>query len=438
LAAWRGERGDDRKGIEGVSPWWHEASSYTISSAMRDADVAFKNWLDSLAGRRAGRRAGYPRFKKKGRARDSFRIHHDVKKPTIRVEDARHVLIPTIGRIRLHSNLRRLVRMQSRGDQLQVQSVTVSRQGDRWYASILVAHPAPVAVASRRQKATGLVGVDLGVKTAATLSTGEVIENPRWANQDRTRLVRAQRAYARTRRGSANRAKAARRLGRIQARVAERRQSWIHQITKHLAADFAQIGIEDLNVAGMTSSAKGTIEEPGRQVRQKAGLNRAILDVSFGELRRQLAYKTGWYGSEMVVVDRWLPSSKTCSACGWIHKGLTLADRTFLCGDCALEIDRDLNAALNIAAAAASILGRSVDGPVLLAKPKPAAGTVDRLLPDTRDKRSPEAIYRVPTERAEATADARVDVGRPSSTGWRPPQRRDSLASQRAPAALVS
>lgn len=438
LAAWRSERGDDRKGIEGVSPWWHQASSYSISSAMRDADSAFKNWLDSLSGRRAGRPVGYPRFKKKGRSRDSFRIHHDVEKPTIRVPDARHVLIPTIGAVRLHSNLRRLVRMQARGDELQIQSVTVSRQGDRWYASILVAHPQPVVAGSRRQKAAGLVGVDVGVKAAATLSTGDVIANPRWANQDRDRLVRAQRVYARTQRGSVNRARAARRLGRIQARVAERRQSWLHQITKRLATDFSHVAIEDLNVAGMTSTARGTIEKPGSRVRQKAGLNRAILDVAFAELRRQLAYKTGWYGSELVVVGRWLPSSKTCSTCGWTHTDLTLADRTFECGRCGLVVDRDLNAALNIAAAAAHILASSDDGPAHLAKTKPAAAAVDGVSPDTCDKRGPEATYRVPTERAAATAQAGIDVGRPAATRRRPPQRSNPLASQRAPAALVS
>lgn len=439
LAAWRLERGDDRSGTDGVSPWWREVSSYTISSAMRDADAAFKGWLDSLAGRRAGRPVGYPRFKKRGRCRDSFRIHHDVKKPTIRVDDARHVLIPTIGRVRLHSNLRRLVRLQAR-DELQVQSVTVSRQGDRWYASILVAHPAPQVSASRSQRAAGVVGVDLGVAAAATLSDGTVIPNPRHGRRGAARLAKAQRAYARTRRGSANRAKAARRVGRIQAELAERRAGWIHQVTKQLSTGWATVAVEDLNVAGMTRSARGSIEKPGRQVRQKAGLNRAILDVGFGEVRRQLAYKTGWYGSRLVVVDRWLPSSKTCSACGWLHPGLTLADRTFHCPQCGLVIDRDLNAARNIAAAAAT---HSPDRPIhtggrTLARPKPAAAAADRSQPDTCDKRGPEASYRVPTEPDPATAGPGVDVRKTTTHRWRPPRQSNLPAFPRRAAPLAN
>lgn len=441
MAVWRGERGDEKTAVEGVSPWWRTVSSYTFSSAMADADTAYKNWLDSLAGRRAGKRVGYPRFKKKGKSRDSFRVHHDVKKPTIRVVDARHVRIPAVGEVRLHSNLRRLARMQTRGDELQIKSVTVSRQGDRWYASILVAHPARPVVASRRQRTAGLVGVDLGVKTAAALSTGEMIANQRWADQARDRLVRAQRIYARTQPGSANRAKAARQIGRIQARVAERRQAWLHQVTKQLASSFSHIGIEDLNVAGMTASARGTVDQPGRNVRQKAGLNRAILDVAFGEVRRQLEYKTGWYGSRLLVVDRWLPSSKTCSVCGARHPNLGLSQRTYRCRQCGVVIDRDLNAAHNIAAAAATILAESENLPVSLAKPKPGPDCVDSALPDACDTRVPEASYRVPNEPDQIAEEAAAgaEVGRPKRPNRRrSPQRSDSLASQRAPAGLVS
>lgn len=425
LGVWRVERGDAKAGVEGVSPWWREVSSYTISSAMRDADAAFKAWLDSRAGRRAGRAVGYPRFKKRGRARDSFRIHHDVKKPTIRVEDARHVLIPTIGQVRLHSNLRRLIRLQSR-DEVRVQSVTVSRQGDRWFASILVAHPAAQVTPSRRQIAAGVVGVDLGVKTAATLSTGLMIANPRFGRRDAERLARAQQRLARTQRGSANRTKAAARVGRIQARLAERRASWIHKLTKQLAAGWAVVAIEDLNVAGMTRSARGTVEAPGRQVRQKAGLNREILNVGFGEFRRQLDYKAPWYGSRLVVVDRWLPSSRTCSGCGWIHPDLTLAVREFQCGGCGARIDRDLNAARNIAAAAAHSFDRPYEGADPLARPKPAPHP-GRPRPDTCDMRGPEATYRVPTEPGSATAATGVDVGRPPPRR-RPPRQSDLSA----------
>jgi len=437
LKAWRAERGDDRAAVEGVSPWWHTVSSYAISSGMRDADAAFHAWFDFRAGRRAGRAVGYPRFKRKGRSRDSFTLYHDVKRPTIRVVDARHVLLPRIGTVRLHSNLRRLIRLQGR-DELQVRSVTVSRQGGRWYASILIAHPAPAVKPTRRQTAAGTIGVDLGVKTAATLSDGTVVPNPRWGSAAHERLTKAQRAYARTRRGSANRVRAARRVAKVQAQMAEQRTSWIHQVTTRLATGWATIAIEDLNVAGMTRTARGTLEQPGRRVRQKAGLNRAILDVGFGEFRRQLTYKSSWYGAELVVVDRWLPSSRTCSACGWHNPDLTLADRTYRCGQCGLAIDRDLNAAINIAAAAAQTTDPSREGRPTLARTKPARTPRDGSEPDTRDERDPEASYRVPDEPGPATAGPGEDAGRPPPNRWRPPQPSDRLASHTPEPALAS
>jgi putative transposase len=140
------------------------------------------------------------------------------------------------------------------------------------------------------------------------------------------RLKLANQAYSRTKRGSNGRAKAARRLGRIHARVAALRKALLHEIT------------EDLHAAGMVKNR---------------GLARAVSDAAFGELRRQLTYKTGWYGTELVVADRWFPSSKTCSGCGAVKEELDLSERTYTCstenGGCGLVIDRDLNAAVNLA-----------------------------------------------------------------------------------------
>jgi putative transposase len=133
--------------------------------------------------------------------------------------------------------------------------------------------------------------------------------------------------------------------------VSERRAGWLHQLTKQLATGWAVVAVEDLNVAGMTASAKGTVEKPGRNVRAKSGLNRSILDVAPGEVRRQLTYKTSWYGSGLAVCDRWFPSSKTCSGCGAVKAKLALSERVFRC-ECGLVLDRDVNAARNIVAAA--------------------------------------------------------------------------------------
>ncbi|MET8624727.1 RNA-guided endonuclease TnpB family protein [Kitasatospora sp. NPDC004669] len=356
--AWNQTKGDSRTGVEGVCEWWHEVNTYCFQSAFADADAAWKNWLDSLRGVRAGRRVGYPRFKKKGRCRDSFRLHHDVKRPGIRLVGCRRLRLPKLGEVRIHGSGKRLARLIGRG-QAVVQSVTVSRGGHRWYASVLVKVQQEVpGRPSRRQIERGTVGVDLGVKVLAALSHpldpdrpgSDLVANPRHLRNAAKRLAKAQRALSRTVKGSGRREKAKCRVARLHHDVAVRRVGGLHELTKRLATGFAVVAVEDLNVAGMTASARGTVERPGRKVRQKAGLNRSVLDAAPAEVRRQLTYKTSWYGSKLAVVDRWFPSSKTCSACGRQDPRLTLADREYHCRHCGLRLDRDLNAARNIAA----------------------------------------------------------------------------------------
>ncbi len=412
LNVWRAECRQDPE----VTPWRTQVSSYCFSSGMRAADAAFNNWFDSLAGRRAGARVGYPRFKSKHRARAAFTIYHDVKKPTIRVEDARHMTIPRLGQVRLHSNLRRLMRLQRRGHVV-VRSVTVTREGRRWFASILVQEPAPIRSASRAQLAAGVVGVDVGVKHLLVTSDGQTVVNDRLGRALADKLAKAQQALARTQRGSRRRARAARRVGDLQARLAERRTQRLHQVTKHLATRYAGVAVEDLNVAGMTRSARGTVEEPGRNVRAKSGLNREMLDVAFGRFARQLQYKTGWYGSRIAAIGRFEPTSKACSGCGAIDTTLTLQQRTYRCSRCGHTQHRDLNAAINIARlGAAQINSTTPDGVQLqVARTKPPGRTsVLTELPDTRDERDSRGdISGRPRTELQASPAARVDPGRP-------------------------
>ena len=353
---WNQLKGDATRDIDGICPWWRAVSTYAFQSAFLDADQAWKNWMDSLSGKRAGRRMGLPKFKKKGRSRDSFRLHHDVKNPTIRLDSYRRLRMPRLGSIRLHDSGKRLARALDRGGR--VQSVTVARGGHRWYASVLVDEPdiTPGRETQRgpspAQRAAGGVGVDIGVLHLAALSTGEVVENPRHVRRAHARLVKAQRALSRTVKGSRRRRRAAARVARIHHQLAERRATHLHGITKRLATRHSLVAIEDLNVAGMTRSARGTVAEPGRNVRAKARLNRAILDVAPGELRRQLEYKTSWYGSTLAVCDRWAPTSKTCSNCGTVKTKLSLSTRVFQCDDCGMVLDRDVNAARNVLAVA--------------------------------------------------------------------------------------
>ena len=413
--AWRLTR--DLPEDEGGAPWYSELNSYSIVSGFRDADAAWKNWLDSLHGKRAGRRVGYPQFKKKGRRRESFRLHHDTKKPTIRLVGYRRIRLPRVGEVRLHGSGRELARAVNDGRAV-IQSATLTQAGHRWYASVLcrVSFDLPEGP-SRRQRRRGRVGVDLGVKHLATLSeplgdseATQFIPNPRHLRAARQRLVKSERALSRKTPGSRRHYKARVRLARLHHQVALRRATSLHQLTKILASNFSEIAVETLDLSSLTRSARGSISKPGRRVRWKASLNRAILDSGLGQLRLQLAYKTRWYGSKLAAVDRCFPSSKICSNCGWRNPSLTLRDRTFDCTNCETSMDRDINAARNIARHA-----------VLIEEP------VARDRQETEDKNARGALVR-PTALRDGRQGAtkREDIDSPSM----PPQRSDPLTPQ--------
>lgn len=226
--------------------------------------------------------------------------------------------------------------------------VIVSREPDgRFYAAFAVDTEDP----GPRPETGSEVGVDLGVKDFAVLSTGEKIANPRHLQRRAANLARYQRRMARTQRGSNNRRKAERKVAVAHRKVRHARQDFLHKTTTRLVRDHDVIAIEDLNVSGMTASARGTIDTPGKQVRQKAGLNRAVSEAALGEFRRQLEYKAHRAGRTLAMVDRWFPSSKTCSACAHLLAELSLATRTWVCPTCRTRHDRDVNAATNILAA---------------------------------------------------------------------------------------
>ncbi|EFC82785.1 transposase, IS605 OrfB family [Parafrankia sp. EUN1f] len=180
----------------------------------------------------------------------------------------------------------------------------------------------------------GRAGVDAGVTSLVTLSTGEKVANPRHEQRDRERLARAQRALSRKAKGSANRAKARLRVARVHGRIADRRRDHLHQLSTRIIRENQTVVVEDLAVRNM--------------VRNRS-LARAISDASWSELRRMLEYKAGWYGREVIVVDRWYPSSKTCSSCGARVEVLPLTVREWACR-CGVVHDRDVNAARNILA----------------------------------------------------------------------------------------
>ncbi|MGH9154637.1 MAG: RNA-guided endonuclease InsQ/TnpB family protein [Acidimicrobiales bacterium] len=216
--------------------------------------------------------------------------------------------------------------------------------------------------------AASIVGVDVGVGNLAVLSTGEMVPNPRPLSRYARRVARLQEQLARQHKGSRRRTGTKARIARCHAKVADLRADGLHKLTTRLATTYGTVVVEDLNVAGMTRRPRPVVDpdRPGaylaNRAAAKAGLNRAVLDAAVAELRRQLAYKCTWYGSTLVVADRWYPPSKTCSACGRRKPSLSLAERTYRC-ECGLVADRDLNAARNLAALAAGISTVAGSGP---------------------------------------------------------------------------
>jgi len=222
--------------------------------------------------------------------------------------------------------------------------VTLRRDAaGRYWVSMAIEEALPAPPASSQT-----VGIDLGTHHLAVLSTGEALDNPRHGNRYAERLHRLQRRLARQCPGSHRGAVTKQRIARLHARIADCRREHLHCLTTRRIRDNQTICLEDLHKRGMSASARGTPDRPGKRVRQKAGLNRSLLDAAFGAFARQLEYKAAWYGRTLIKVDRFYPSSKTCSACGLRRDELRLDVRHWRCPKCGAEHDRDHNAACNI------------------------------------------------------------------------------------------
>ena len=303
--------------------WWSQNSKEAYSRALRDLAQGLSNWSRSRKGQRKGRRVGFPRFKSKNSvARFAYSTGFTAPKSS----DPYGLKLPRIGRVHCMENV------YERVDGARLIRITVSRSAGRWYASLTVERE-PVA---KPVPKGGVVGVDLGVKNLATLSDGTIVPNPRALGTRLKALRKAQRALSRKIKGSARREKARERVSRLYARVTDARMDAINKATTVIASNYSTVCIEDLNVAGMVKNRR---------------LARSLSDAALGEFRRQLEYKTARNGVALRVVDRWYPSSKTCSNCGTVKAKLSLSERTFNCDACGLSMDRDLNAAINVSVA---------------------------------------------------------------------------------------
>lgn len=304
-------------------PWVYEVTKCAPEQAFSDLNQAFANyWRMKREGtqpklkkpRKDGEEAGFPHFKSKKHDRLSFYLAND------KVSVSGHtLLVPKLGEV----NLTEALRFEGK-----IMSATISYRAGWWFISISVEveHETP-------SHHGGTVGIDLGVKTLATLSTGEVYENQRHYRRNVGRIIGLNKGLSRKVEGSQNWWKNAKKLAKAHYRVSNQRADALHKMTTHVACTYTLIGLEDLNIKGMLANHK---------------LAQAISDASFFEIKRQLLYKSEQHGGYVQLVDRWFPSSKTCSACGWVDDYLTLADRVFVCEACGLSLDRDLNAAMNI------------------------------------------------------------------------------------------
>ncbi|MBW4668587.1 MAG: transposase [Cyanomargarita calcarea GSE-NOS-MK-12-04C] len=289
--------------VKSENAWYYECSKSTPQQALIALRSAWKRCFNKTA--------GVPKFKKKGK-RDSFTLEG-----TVKILGNNKIQVPVIGILKTYERL----------PQVQPKSVSISRTADRWFISFRF------DVETHLASETSVVGVDLGVNTLATLSTGEVIVGAKSYKRYSAKLKRMQWLNRNKVIGSANWKKAQIHIARLHRKIANIRKDTLHKLTTLLAKNHGYLVIEDLNVSGMMANHK---------------LAKSISDMGFYEFRRQLNYKCELYGSKLVVVNRWFPSSKTCSNCGTKKETLSLKERTFHCEECGFDIDRDLNAAINL------------------------------------------------------------------------------------------
>lgn len=297
--------------------WLAEPSKGPLQAALRHLQDAYSRFWS--------KQTGYPKFKKKGKTRDSA-IYF------------RNCFTYRNGQIKLAKQSEPLDIRWSRPlpEGADPSQVTVSRDSaGRYHISILVED----TITPHTPTDTAM-GIDAGITTLYTLSTGEKITNPRHEKKDREKLARAQRQLAKKQKGSKNRDKARRKVARIHARIADRRRDHLHKLSTRLVRENQVIAIEDLSVRNMVKNHS---------------LARAISDASWAQFRTMLEYKADWYGREIIAIDRFYPSSKQCSACGALQDSMPLNIREWVCPGCGEVHDRDVNAAKNILAAGLAV-----------------------------------------------------------------------------------
>lgn len=311
--------------------WLKESPSQALQQTLMDLDKGFQNFFK--------KQSGYPKFKKKGQ-HDSFRFP-DAKQIKLE-EDNQRVFLPKLGWIRYR---------KSRSIEGSIRNATVSLRGGKWYISIQTQRDVEEPV----HPFQSIVGIDVGISKFAALSTGDVIVPIHSLRQREEKLARLQRQLAKKKKGSKNARKIKQKIQKCHMRIANVRNDHLHKTTTMLCKNHAVIVVENLQVKKMSRSEKGTVENPGENVRSKAKLNKSILDQGWGEFVRQLTYKQQWMGGHVISIAPQYTSQR-CSCCGHTAKENRTSQARFCCVACGHRENADINAAKNIEAAGRAVL----------------------------------------------------------------------------------
>ena len=335
LTAWRNS---------GETAWLKDAPVHPLQHALKDLEKAYKNFF--------AKRADFPRFKKKGQG-DSFR-YPDPKQIKFDQDNGR-IFLPKLGWLRYRNSRKALGELRN---------VTVSLSGGKWFVSIQTRREVQTPVPRG-----GAVGIDMGIARFATLSDGTFYAPHHSFKRHEIALRKAQRTLSRKSKFSNNWKQAKARVQQIHSRIGNARRDYLHKCSTAISQNHAMVCIEDLQVRNMSRSAAGSTETPGRNVRAKSGLNKAILDQGWFEFRRQLDYKLAWNGGHLIAVPP-RNTSRTCPCCGHVSADNRQTQARFLCVECSFEENADLVGAINILRAGHARLACEVSGAVM----PPAAG----------------------------------------------------------------
>jgi putative transposase len=330
-------------------PWLKESPSQALQHALKNLERAYKNFFE--------KRADFPRFKRKGTGEGlRFPQGFEIDQANGRIK------LPKLGWMR-YRNSRDILGIPK--------NITISQSAGKWYASI----QSEREVEQRIPSATSAIGIDMGITRFATLSDGSFVAPLNSFKKHEVRLKRYQRAMSRKVKFSKNWQKAKRRVQNIHARIGNARRDFLHKSTTTISKNHAMVAIEDLQVRNMSKSSKGNAEKAGKNVAQKSGLNRAILDQGWFEFRRQLEYKLNWNGGILVPVPAH-HTSQTCPACGHVAAENRQTQAKFECVDCGHTDNADVVGAMNVLARGHRVAACGEEGSGLARKRKTKPASV--------------------------------------------------------------